>query len=205
MAIQSKDVVVAADKLFQQYGIRSVSIDDICRELSMSKKTFYVYFSQKEDLVDAVLSHRENEFVRFFDSKLQEKDAVEKFIIVLKGFKGLLSRYNIPVFIYDLQKYHKQTFEKHNVYRNDLMRRSIIHNLNQGINEGYYRSEIDVEMISVFYSVHFRDVFSVMRNDEIGFTEERIIDFLLDMIMRFIVTPKGWEHMQRQIKEIDLD
>ena len=25
-------------------GVRSVSIDDICRELGISKKTFYVYF-----------------------------------------------------------------------------------------------------------------------------------------------------------------
>jgi AcrR family transcriptional regulator len=41
--------------MFFRLGIRSVSIDDICRELGMSKKTFYVYFASKDELVSQLL------------------------------------------------------------------------------------------------------------------------------------------------------
>jgi len=45
--------------LFIEFGIRNVSIDTICNELRISKKTFYSYFKQKEELVDAILTYEE--------------------------------------------------------------------------------------------------------------------------------------------------
>ena len=45
-----------AHELFMRYGVRSVSMDDIAAQLGMSKKTLYQYYTDKEELVDAVLS-----------------------------------------------------------------------------------------------------------------------------------------------------
>ncbi len=202
MSVESKDIVVAADRLFQQYGIRSVSIDDICRQLIISKKTFYVFFSQKEDLVDAVLTHRENVVIETLNQKISNKDAVQRAIIVLKGLKDMMSTYNVPVLMYDLQKYHRVTYDKHHDYRNEMMRKAIVHNLNQGIREGFYRPDIDIELISAFYSGNLRKVFPIVKEDNEKFTEERIVGFLIDMIMRFIVTDKGWERMKSEVKKI---
>jgi len=39
-----------AEELFMQYGIRSVSMDDIAAQLGMSKKTLYQYFNDKDKL-----------------------------------------------------------------------------------------------------------------------------------------------------------
>ena len=50
-----KNILKTGAKRFLKYGLRSVSIDDICADLRISKKTFYTYFSQKEALVEAVL------------------------------------------------------------------------------------------------------------------------------------------------------
>ena len=44
-----------AHDLFMQYGLRSVSMDDIANSLGMSKKTIYQYFADKDELVDAVV------------------------------------------------------------------------------------------------------------------------------------------------------
>src|SRR5688500_346691 len=44
-----------AHELFMQYGIRSVSMDDIANQLGMSKKTLYQYFADKDQLVEAVV------------------------------------------------------------------------------------------------------------------------------------------------------
>ena len=41
---QKKDILKTASGLFSKYGLKSVSIDDICSGLGISKKTFYNYF-----------------------------------------------------------------------------------------------------------------------------------------------------------------
>ena len=45
-----------AHNLFMQYGLRSVSMDDIAYHLGISKKTIYQSFADKEALVEAVLN-----------------------------------------------------------------------------------------------------------------------------------------------------
>jgi AcrR family transcriptional regulator len=52
-AAQKKAVVDAALEKFRKYGIRRVTVDEIARELRISKKTFYQYFSNKESLIRA--------------------------------------------------------------------------------------------------------------------------------------------------------
>ena len=54
--METKDRIAAkAEELFMQYGIRSVSMDDIANNLGMSKKTLYQYYADKDELVDAVV------------------------------------------------------------------------------------------------------------------------------------------------------
>ena len=56
MIEQQKQLIIkTAGEMFFRLGIRSVSIDDICHELGMSKKTFYEYFESKDELVAQML------------------------------------------------------------------------------------------------------------------------------------------------------
>src|SRR5437870_1900370 len=45
-----------AHELFMQYGLRSVSMDDIANQLGMSKKTIYQFYGDKDELVEAVIT-----------------------------------------------------------------------------------------------------------------------------------------------------
>src|SRR4029078_5758418 len=47
-------ILVKSHELFNRYGIRSVSMDDIAAQLGMSKKTLYQYYTDKDELVNAV-------------------------------------------------------------------------------------------------------------------------------------------------------
>jgi AcrR family transcriptional regulator len=49
-------ILEKAHEMFMRYGIRSVSMDDIAAQLGVSKKTLYQYYTDKEELVNAVLS-----------------------------------------------------------------------------------------------------------------------------------------------------
>jgi AcrR family transcriptional regulator len=47
-------ILLKAHELFNRYGIRSVSMDDLSAQLGMSKKTLYQYFADKDELVNAI-------------------------------------------------------------------------------------------------------------------------------------------------------
>ena len=49
-------ILVKSHELFDKYGIRSVSMDDIATQLGMSKKTLYQYYTDKDELVHAVFT-----------------------------------------------------------------------------------------------------------------------------------------------------
>ena len=51
-------IVEEADKLFCQYGFKSVTMDDIAKHLGMSKKTIYQHFSDKDELVNILMNEK---------------------------------------------------------------------------------------------------------------------------------------------------
>ena len=68
-----ENILQVAIERMQQVGIRSVSVDDICHELCMSKKTFYVYFPSKDDLVQAILHKHEQKVAHDLDNALSKR------------------------------------------------------------------------------------------------------------------------------------
>ncbi|MDX1903831.1 MAG: helix-turn-helix domain-containing protein, partial [Thermonemataceae bacterium] len=50
--METKERILAkSEELFMRYGIRSITMDDIARELAVSKKTIYQHFKDKDELV----------------------------------------------------------------------------------------------------------------------------------------------------------
>ena len=85
MEVKDRILVKAAD-LFCRYGIRTITMDEIASQLGISKKTIYQFFTDKDDMVSAVIdqeiSHNEMECNYFRDSA---KDAVQQ-IFLKPGF-----------------------------------------------------------------------------------------------------------------------
>ena len=74
-----KKIVRGAENLFTKYGVRSISMDDIARHLSVSKKTLYQHFEDKEDIVtSAVQSHIERIMGEFDAIQLSAVDAIDE-------------------------------------------------------------------------------------------------------------------------------
>jgi len=86
MEIMKENIIQTANNQFQQMGIRNVSIDDVCAELRISKKTFYQYFNKKEDLVNAVIEHERALHQAKLQRNIKDKNAIEIFVYMIKEF-----------------------------------------------------------------------------------------------------------------------
>ena len=76
MDIREKIIELAMEKM-KQVGIKSISIDDLCHEIGISKKTFYVYFDAKDDLVAAMLRKHEDNLVSGVKMTVEGKTVLE--------------------------------------------------------------------------------------------------------------------------------
>ena len=136
--------------MFMKWGIRSVSMDDIANGIGASKKTLYQYFSDKDELVDAVVEQivAENQYVCDCD-RMEAANAVEEVFKAMDMVEMMFRNLN-PSILYDLQKYHPKAFARFLKHKNDYLYSVIHSNLERGIAEEFYRDDIHVDLLSRF-------------------------------------------------------
>lgn len=141
-------ILKGAMELFLKYGVRSVSMDDIARHLSVSKKTLYQYFADKDEIVSKVAEfHLLHEKANYDAIRLSAENAIDELVKISTCIKQSLQRMN-PSLLFDLQKYHPHAWNAWLGHKHKYMGESIIRNLKQGVSEGYFRPEINPEILS---------------------------------------------------------
>ena len=103
---KEKEIILAASEVFMRLGIKSVNMDDISRQLGISKKTLYKYVSDKNDLVKKVvqtLMDMEDEAILEIQSK--NLNAIEENLEIMKYIVGMLNNLH-PSVMFDMEKYH---------------------------------------------------------------------------------------------------
>ena len=141
-------IVEEADKLFCQFGFKSVTMDDIAKHLGMSKKTIYQHFSDKDELVNILIQEK----LRTQDCAMEicaskAENAVEELFFAITNIHELLSSMN-PKLFYDLQKYHPKAWLSFKAFKEQNLGKCILLNLERGISEGLYRSEIKTDILA---------------------------------------------------------
>ncbi len=199
---QQESIISTASRLFEQYGIRSISIDNVCTELRISKKTFYTFFPQKEDLVDAVLTQQRTLNLEKYGKIFKNKNAIDSLILIIKEIKKNGEHTSLAM-CYDLEKYYPKIHEKYEIIKRDEIRAGFEMNLKQGIEEGYYRSDLDVELISFFHSIQIKNTFELMSQDSKKYTKRRLIDFFIDLMIHLIANEKGLKYMEENYNKTE--
>ncbi|MFN6945209.1 MAG: TetR/AcrR family transcriptional regulator [Cytophagaceae bacterium] len=147
MEVQSR-IVEGATELFFRYGLKSITMDDIAKHLGVSKKTIYQFFSDKNQLVCEVtrnyLSYSEKSFE---DISEKSMDPVDEILKISEHVKVMFQNMN-PSVLYEAQKYYPQAYAIFMEHKESCIRCSLMKNLEQGIELGLYRKDIDLNIIS---------------------------------------------------------
>jgi AcrR family transcriptional regulator len=147
ISIKSK-ILKGAEDLFTKYGVRSISMDDIARHLSVSKKTLYQHFADKEDIVTMTCkAHLERNNKEFDQVRDNARNAIEEMANLSICLKKTMEDIN-PSLLFDLQKYHPKAWSVWLDHKNRTIRDSVVRNIKQGIEEGYYRPEMNAAVIA---------------------------------------------------------
>jgi len=182
-----------AHGLFMQYGLRSVSMDDIATTLGISKKTIYLFYEDKDALVDDVIaSIIEHNQLCCQKDKEGSLNAIHEIFLAMDFMTEIFQSMN-PSLVFDMQKYYPGAFRKFSEHKNDYLHGMMKTNILRGIEEGLYREDIQVEILSRFrvesMMLPFNPEFqSKVKLNLAVIEEELILHFLFGM-----VTLKGYK------------
>ncbi len=200
MEVKDK-IVEGASVLFHKYGVRSVSMDDIARHLTMSKKTLYQYFKDKDELVTTgIYIHMEKEKADFLKIEDQASDAIEEMVKVTICMRKNLRDINQSL-LFDLQKYHPKAWAVWLNFKNDYIKNSVVRNLKRGIEQGLFRKDINPEIMAIFRVEQVQMAFDdrIFSADKFDFKDVQMS--FLDHFIHGVVNDKGRKLLNQYIEQ----
>lgn len=164
-----KNILKKVKDLYFRYGIKSVTMDDVSRELGISKKTLYQYVVDKNDLVVKVVDLELDESCCSLDTLFNDEiNAIEQLFDAHKYVHQMMKDYS-PVSDYDLKKYYPDIFRKLHKVRRERMYEVMLTNLRKGKKEGLYREELNEDILAKLHVSRIENAF----DSELFTTEEK--------------------------------
>ena len=150
--METKDKILEQTfNLIMKYGIRSVSLDDIARNIGISKKTIYQFFENKKSLISEVIKafiQKDKDDILSIIEK--STDALDEMALVAKHVLKFL-RGMSPSMMFDTKKYYPQVWalleEKHFTFILETVKTNIL----RGQAEGLYKEDVNADIISKLY------------------------------------------------------
>lgn len=184
-------ILTESSNLFRRRGIRSVTMDDIARELGISKKTIYQYFNNKADIVHEVtMVHFDAERCMSDEILEKAKDPIEAMLTILQTMAKTF--HEIPsTMIYEVQKYYPRSWALFAEFKNQYVFESLRQNLQLGVDLGLYRKDMDIELVA---KLRIEEMDTPFNPDKFPASEYDISTVTMEQFKMFIhglVTLKG--------------
>lgn len=165
---------------FTQFGSKHVTLDDLAKELGISKKTIYTFFDNKEDLVTCSLEGLLNEYKEDINRLINSngKDPILCVILIYqRGFEYL--KYFKPSFLFGLEKYYPKASLLFNNFVEELSNNIAYNLLKQAQEVGDIRKKINLELVVKIY---------FFRIDNLVFKEHNLFElFSKELLFKHLV------------------
>jgi AcrR family transcriptional regulator len=143
-------ILLKSRDLMLQSGLRQVTMDDLAHQLGISKKTVYLYYKDKDDLVKAVVNlELKNHELSCEACKTKAENAIHEMFLVMENMKAMTQTMN-PNSMMELEKHFSSSFDMIKNHKDEFLFSLIKQNLKKGIEEGCYRKDLDIDIISKF-------------------------------------------------------
>lgn len=151
MEERKEEIIVRTLNLFSKRGVKSLNMGDISSLQHISKKTLYNHFKDKNDLVCSCMNfelERTSKNVELITQK--GLNAIEVSYEISQFVINQLSNLNPSLFM-ELESFHPDALKLFEDHQEDCIGRTIRENMEKGIKEGLYRSDLNIEIITSIY------------------------------------------------------
>ena len=197
--IMKEKIIQKAAEMFINLGFKSVTMDDIAKEMGISKKTIYTHFNNKTELIkETVLSVFHSITCGIDHIMSLDKNPIEE-LYEMKKFTMLQLKNEKASPQYQLQKYYPEIYAMIKEMKFENMNQCTVDNLKRGVEGGYYRKNINIDFISRIYFLALSEINNETIFPTHQFPKIMIMEDYLEYHLRGIVTDKGKEILNQFI------
>lgn len=185
-------------ELFLEFGAKTITMDEVAREFGISKKTLYQRYRNKEALLEDVLHLKLQEII----DKMQQLDleidnAIDRMLCICRDEvidKAVDS--NNTVLIKQLLRYYPSIFSTHMQNFSEKFSDVLIHNIQRGRKQGFYRDDFDERIYSKFF---FQLIMSYDSSTFVDVSEIERLEYqngVMEFYLQAITTEKGKQYLK---------
>lgn len=191
--------------VYMRLGIKSITMDELARQLGMSKKTIYTFVKDKNDLVEQCIQlAQKGEECEIMEISKSQENAIDELLTIGELVATRLRNVHPSIF-FDLQKYHPKAYNMMNCHRDELIIQSVVSNFKKGKQQELYRDNLDENIIAKMY-LSFIDL--LFRGEVFPSTQYSFIQVYTEYFryhIRGIASDKGLTYLQKIMKTKKFD
>ena len=195
-------IVEAAHTLFIEHGIKDVKMDDIAAKLSISKRTIYELFKDKEALLLEVLKYQNEKMYENGREIIRNSSHILEIILKLYNLHFKLLKKVNSKFFSELNKYPEICKEKQNKEKQNA--KKFCAWMEVGRQQGLFREDAD---FNIFTFILKRDLTTILEvkmqtghTELSNYTPDELGRKLILFYLRGISTPKGQQIIEEYLK-----
>ncbi|GAB3689816.1 TetR/AcrR family transcriptional regulator [Spirosoma flavus] len=167
-------------------------MEDIAKQLGISKKTIYQHFNDKEEILYQVIQDKTVRNQSEMDCMVIEGlNPVEEMLWVLNMMQKHADQVS-PNLLVDVKRYYPQAFALFRQYKENQIMRSILENIQKGIEQGLYRPDINPTILARLRVEQIELAFNTELFSTDQFTMQQIQYELIHHFVRGMLTEKGF-------------
>lgn len=189
-----------AAQLFFKHGVKSVTMDEIAAQSGVSKKTVYLFFKDKEELVEEFVDTYFIKNPNFCNPKSEGLNAIDR-IFAFRARVAEISTLIKNNLEFDFKRAYPRIYARMEEYKRELIYNSEFSITEQGKTEGLFRPELNSDFVARI-SVG-RSLFTLNPEnglfDEFEYRSLDIFDQVVDFQMHAICTAEGLSYYKQQL------
>jgi AcrR family transcriptional regulator len=191
-AAPAERILAAASRQLFAYGYNALTMDELARELGVSKKTLYVHFATKDALVETVLNRFAAEVRRLADDLFADRELnfVTKFSRLVEAMIRRFAQVN-PLFVRDLQRFAPHLYRKLEELRYKNIPYVFGQVLRQGQAAGMVRPELDPGFAIEFWRTAIVGLMQPDAIERTGLTPDQVFQKSINLFFTGLLTPAG--------------
>ena len=135
---------------------------------------------------------------------IEKMNAIDILLEVSKNVSKQLQDLN-PSNAFDLQKYYPVIYRDFILRKRDHVFEQVKQNFTQGISEGIYRNDLDIDLVARLYIQKLVDVHDPEFLSSVNFSFEKVFQVMFDNHIRGIANAEGLKYYEQQIQKTTLN
>lgn len=196
-----KRIIEESLVMFFKYGIRSVTMDDVAREVGVSKKTLYNHVKNKADLVSQAVELKYAQVTEDLETVAKNSENAIDELFAFDQYLDEVIFNSGQAVLFQLKKYYPAVFVNLNKRKSEFILSTAHQNLKKGIAEGLYRNDLHIEYIGYIYMAHAEMVEGLGNVPEEICHSHEFHKHHLEYHIRGIATQKGLNYLQNKLQK----